>query len=263
MGMCNCSTCRPGWWSFPLAHSHMESTALVSEQVLAQIFKPHAYHLNLVLSCHLGLFQDNILAPCSLQINSYPQLLDLLRFTPVRLLGQRDSSIKPTLVVHSLLPHPSHPTPAFSSPSILLPQDGELITCLVPSARSDLCGWVKNSLSWDQNCLMSNQSMGRAPMATPIHRAFRSKGQSKQLVTTVLMDRILLCTAHLTHKHENSLIQQVFISGNATRVVFSPQCKAQCFSSRSHKNFLSNPPCPHIDFIAFLLAWGRNENGWW
>lgn len=68
---------------------------------------------------------------------------------------------------------------------------------------------------------MSNQSMGRAPAATSIRGAFHSKGQSKQLVTAVLMDRTLLCTAHLTHRHESSLILQVFISVNATRAFFS------------------------------------------
>lgn len=57
-------------------------------------------------------------------------------------------------------------------------------------------------------------------MVTSIHGAFHSKGWSKQLVTTVLMDRILLCTAHLTHRHESFLTLQVFISGNAIRVVF-------------------------------------------
>lgn len=55
-------------------------------------------------------------------------------------------------------------------------------------------------------------------MAASIHGAFQSKGQSKQLVTTVLMDRTLLCAAHLTHRHESSLILQLFISGNATSV---------------------------------------------
>lgn len=62
-------------------------------------------------------------------------------------------------------------------------------------------------------------------MATTIHGAFHSKGQSKQLVTTVLMDRMLLCTAYLTHRHESSLILQVFISGNATRVIFFHNAK--------------------------------------
>ena len=114
--------------------------------------------------------------------------------------------------------HASRPTPASSSPSLPLPHDGEGITCFVPSARNDLCRWVKTSLCWDQSCLMSNHSMGRAPMATSIHGAFHSKGQSKQLLPTVLMDRTLLCTAHLTDRRKSSLIRQVFISGNTTRV---------------------------------------------
>lgn len=107
IGMCNGSTCRHHWLSFPLAHSHTESTVSVSEQVLAWILKPYAYHLNLVLLCHLGAISGWYFGSMPLyllQLNSYPQLLNLLRFTLAWLSGQRYSSVKPTLVVHSLLP---------------------------------------------------------------------------------------------------------------------------------------------------------------
>lgn len=171
-----------------------------------------------------------------LQLNSYTLLLDLLRFSPAWLSSQRVSSIKPALVGHSLFP-------LLSSCACFHIMGRE---CFVSSAPNDLCRLIKPSLSWDQGCLMSDHSMGRAPMATFIHRAFHSKGRSKHLVATVLMDTTLLCPGHLTHSHESSLNKQVFIFENAKRMLgcFFPPTIKRGFSSRNHKNFLSNSLYP-------------------
>lgn len=103
-----------------------------------------------------------------LQLNSYTLLLDLLRFSPAWL--------RPEGQQHQTSPAG---TQLLSTPLTLclLPRHGEGITCFVSPAPNDLCRLIKPSLSWDQGCLMSDHSMGRAPMATFIHRAFHKKRQ--------------------------------------------------------------------------------------
>lgn len=183
-----------------------------------------------------------------LQLNSYTLLLDLLRFSPAWLSSQRVSSIKPALVGHSLFP-------LLSSCACFHIMGRE---CFVSSAPNDLCRLIKPSLSWDQGCLMSDHSMGRAPMATFIHRAFHSKGRSKHLVATVLMDTTLLCPGHLTHSHESSLNKQVFIFENAKRMLgcfFPPQSKE--VSPLETTKTSSVTPCVLHQFYYILPGMGK------
>lgn len=129
-----------------------------------------------------------------LQLNSYPLLLDLLRFSPAQLLGQRVSSIKPVLVGHSLLsPH----------------------ACFQLTAHPTRTWWGGNHML----CVFCTEWFMQIDKTQPQLRpglpdVWLQHGQS----TTVLMDMTLLCTAPLTHSHESSLNKQVFIFENATRV---------------------------------------------
>lgn len=174
-----------------------------------------------------------------LQLNSYPLLLDLLRFSPAQLLGQRVSSIKPVLVGHSLLsPH----------------------ACFQLTAHPTCTWWGGNHML----CVFCTEWFMQIDKTQPQLRpglpdVWPQHGQS----TTVLMDTTLLCTAHLTYSHESSLNKQVFIFENATRVFWVFSTIKRSFSSRNHKNFLGNSLCPYINFLAFFLTWERNENGWW
>lgn len=184
-----------------------------------------------------------------LQLNSYTLLLDLLRFSPAWL--------RPEGQQHQTSPAG---TQLLSTPLTLclLPRHGEGITCFVSPAPNDLCRLIKPSLSWDQGCLMSDHSMGRAPMATFIHRAFHKKRQI-QAPCGHCADRYNPALPCSPYTQSWKLPKQVFISGNATRMLgclFSPTIK-RGFSSRNHKNFLGNSLRP----ISILLQSSWNGEG--
>lgn len=152
IGMCNCSSCRQDLLSFPLAHSHKESTVSVTEQVITSNTKTvHFQHLNLVLHCHLGTISGGHYGSMPLywlHLSFYPQLLGLLRFTPARLSGQQHQ-----INLNGTLP------PSTSLTLCLLPASPRWWNhMLCAFTRKNLCGWVKTRLSWDQSCLVFNQS---------------------------------------------------------------------------------------------------------
>lgn len=208
----------------------------VSEQVLAQILKSCAYHPNLVLCYHFRAICGWYLAFCCCTYsNSTP--------TP---------TLRSTELFSSLALGPEgqqHQAGGTQPPSTslilcLLPHDGEGITAFVSSAQNDLCRLIKPSLSWDQSCLKSDHSLGRAPWLY-IHP--QSISQQRQIQAPCGHCADGYDPAHLAHSHESSLNKQVFISGNATRIFlgfFSPLTIKRGISSRNHKNFLGNSLCP-------------------
>lgn len=220
------------WFSFPLAVSHTEGTDSKSEQVLAQILKPHTEHLILVLHCHWGTISAQYFVLNtfhSTRSSSTPthHFLDALRFAPSLLWSWRGSSIKLTSVTHSLLPPLSpnvcyqlavHPTSTWWG------RDHMLCTSLkawfIYGRGKKRKKKHKTQLRPKLLCVQAEHGQSTHGYIHPWSISQQAPVQTSRdpLVLTMLMDGPQLHRAHLTHSHENSIFLQGFTSGNATRL---------------------------------------------
>lgn len=240
------------WFSFPLAVSHTESTDSKSEQVLAQILKPHTEHLILVLYCHWGTISGQYFVLNtfhSTHSSSTPthRFLDALRFAP-SLWSWRGSSIKLTSVTHSLLP-PLSPNVCYQRTSTWWGRDHMLCT----SRKAwFVYGRGKKREEKKQPQLKSKLLCVQAEHGQSTHGYIHPWSISQQgpvqtsrdpLVLTVLMDGPQLHRAHLTHSHENSIILQGFTSGNAARLFPSFSHEKPKASSLETTKTSSVTPC--------------------